>query len=174
MDDLQLFQNRSQPHGPTFVTEVTNRELQGNAAVVYGVQQNFAANLSQFGITNPASLTWELLPWSFVADWFIPIGPYLESLDYHRGLVFKYGWLSIKARQGARRRIDSSIGTNGGIKATWFQGRGSGSAMVFTREVLGSFPTPPLPTLKDPFSLTHVANATSLLATAFRGGKLPR
>jgi hypothetical protein len=35
------------------------------------------------GLIDPASLVWELLPYSFVADWFIPIGNYLAA----RGLA---------------------------------------------------------------------------------------
>jgi len=31
------------------------------------------------GLTNPESIAWELVPFSFVADWFIPIGNYLET-----------------------------------------------------------------------------------------------
>jgi len=34
-----------------------------------------------FGLLNPASVAWELLPFSFVADWFLPVGRYLEGLD---------------------------------------------------------------------------------------------
>jgi hypothetical protein len=32
------------------------------------------------GLADPYSLPWDLLPWSFVADWFIPIGVYLDNL----------------------------------------------------------------------------------------------
>lgn len=35
------------------------------------------------GLLDPASVAWELLPWSFVYDWFIPIGNYLQA----RGLA---------------------------------------------------------------------------------------
>lgn len=31
------------------------------------------------GLLDPASVAWELLPWSFVCDWFIPIGNYLQA-----------------------------------------------------------------------------------------------
>jgi hypothetical protein len=34
-----------------------------------------------FGLLNPASVAWELIPFSFVVDWFLPVGRYLESLD---------------------------------------------------------------------------------------------
>lgn len=37
--------------------------------------------LGKLGLTNPLQVAWELLPFSFVADWFIPIGNYLEVLD---------------------------------------------------------------------------------------------
>lgn len=31
------------------------------------------------GLENPELVAWELLPWSFVIDWFLPIGQYLEA-----------------------------------------------------------------------------------------------
>lgn len=31
------------------------------------------------GLLDPSSVLWELTPWSFVADWFIPIGNYLQA-----------------------------------------------------------------------------------------------
>lgn len=39
------------------------------------------ALLSDFGVINPATLAWELVPFSFVVDWFIPIGSYLNSFS---------------------------------------------------------------------------------------------
>lgn len=32
------------------------------------------------GLTNPATILWERLPWSFVVDWFIPVGNYLDLI----------------------------------------------------------------------------------------------
>lgn len=32
----------------------------------------------QMGLGNPATILWERIPWSFVVDWFIPIGTYLS------------------------------------------------------------------------------------------------
>lgn len=34
----------------------------------------------QLGLANPATILWERLPWSFVVDWFIPIGSYLNLI----------------------------------------------------------------------------------------------
>lgn len=33
------------------------------------------------GLTDPLSVLWEITPYSFVADWFIPIGSYLDNLN---------------------------------------------------------------------------------------------
>lgn len=33
------------------------------------------------GLASPLEVAWELTPWSFVADWFLPIGDYLERLS---------------------------------------------------------------------------------------------
>jgi len=38
-------------------------------------------NVGSLGILNPAQVAWELLPLSFVVDWFLPIGRFLEGLD---------------------------------------------------------------------------------------------
>lgn len=36
---------------------------------------------ARFGLVNPLEVVWELVPFSFVADWFLPIGDYLAALD---------------------------------------------------------------------------------------------
>lgn len=35
----------------------------------------------QLGMEDPASVAWELTPWSFVVDWFVPFGRYLSLLN---------------------------------------------------------------------------------------------
>lgn len=48
--------------------------------------------LSQLGLVNPALIAWELTSLSFVIDWFIPIGGFLESLTAHFGTAFIGGF----------------------------------------------------------------------------------
>lgn len=38
------------------------------------------------GLTHLESVAWELMPWSFVIDWFIPIGDYLTARGFAQGL----------------------------------------------------------------------------------------
>lgn len=78
-----------------WVYDMCERSLkrQSTAKLVYNVkcQDQLKAVAANTGISNPALLAWELLPWSFVIDWFIPVGNYLESLTAFDGFSFKDG-----------------------------------------------------------------------------------
>lgn len=43
--------------------------------------------ISQYGLNNPAAVAWELVPYSFVVDWFLPVGDYIEQMGATAGLV---------------------------------------------------------------------------------------
>lgn len=42
------------------------------------------------GLNNPAEVFWEKLPYSFVLDWFLPVGPWLEAMSAARTLQGKF------------------------------------------------------------------------------------
>lgn len=42
--------------------------------------------LNQLGVINPVSVAWELVPFSFVVDWFIPVGQFLGGLTDFYGV----------------------------------------------------------------------------------------
>jgi hypothetical protein len=42
---------------------------------------------NELGLINPLSVAWEVVPFSFVVDWFVPIGNYLQSLTDFVGLT---------------------------------------------------------------------------------------
>jgi len=52
--------------------------------------------MNQLGLVNPASIAWELTPWSFVVDWLLPIGPVLQALTAPIGLKFISGTTSTR------------------------------------------------------------------------------
>jgi len=49
---------------------------------------NFSA-LQQLGLTNPLLVAWELVPFSFVFDWFCHVGNYLQGLTALNGLTIR-------------------------------------------------------------------------------------
>lgn len=64
------------------------------------------------GLTDPLSVAWELLPYSFVIDWFIPIGTYLENLNVIPKLNGRYFMTSL-VRTNWRARPNSFAYRNG-------------------------------------------------------------
>lgn len=43
---------------------------------------------AKVGLTNPLSVAWELVPFSFVVDWFLPIGKYIDAMDVNYLFTF--------------------------------------------------------------------------------------
>lgn len=41
----------------------------------------------QLGLVNPAGIAWELVPFSFVVDWFVPVSSFLNSMTDFLGLT---------------------------------------------------------------------------------------
>lgn len=46
-------------------------------------------SLDQFGVLNPAEILWELVPFSFVVDWFANVGQVLSSFSDFAGMTLK-------------------------------------------------------------------------------------
>lgn len=67
---------------------------------VAGRVSNPGAHLANgLGLLNPASLAWELMPYSFVVDWFIPVGDVLSSLTAGLGMSGVVGGLVYEDEQ---------------------------------------------------------------------------
>jgi hypothetical protein len=47
------------------------------------------SELQQLGLTNPALVAWELVPFSFVFDWFIQVGDWLTGLTALQGVTVR-------------------------------------------------------------------------------------
>lgn len=53
----------------------------------YRVDNAKFASASAAGLTNPAALVWELIPFSFVFDWFVNVGDVLNDITIANGLT---------------------------------------------------------------------------------------
>lgn len=141
-----------------------------NFSLEYKVVNSATSNLQMLGLLNPAEIAWEAMPWSFVVDWFLPIGNYINSLSADAGLEFVGGTRTIVTKQtyntvatypDQRSDLNKRRHTVGILK-------GSRSRETKVRTVLTSAPTPVLPSFKNPLSATHVAEALSLLVQRLR------
>lgn len=122
------------------------------------------------GLTDPATVVWELVPYSFVADWFIPIGDYLDTRSVLRNAK------AVKVIQSTRLVKNFSIpGVNScpDANGTRMTTQGSGYVQRYTslnRVVLSALPDVPLPTFKplQISSLKHCISSIALMSQRFR------
>lgn len=74
--------------------------VQQTAGITYEMSEILSTPRS-LGLTDPASVAWELIPYSFVVDWFIPIGDYLENLNVIPNLRGRFLTKKVKNFQGS-------------------------------------------------------------------------
>jgi hypothetical protein len=134
------------------------------------------------GLTSPENVAWELLPWSFVADWFIPIGDYLTARGLSSIVPGKY--ITGHLRKGVVNPPFWVGNGNGGSDVTVYPRhptggypatRGKKHSVHYSRSV-GSDLTVPLPSFKPlakAASWRHCANAVALLTQQFAGRVRP-
>jgi len=137
----------------------------------YELDSALLATFSSLGLTNPAEIVCERLPYSFVVDWFIPVGDYLSIWDATLGWTFKGGTLSRKTKVGVTSHGVRDNLHNTGRYAHLMMDNGAQwneHSEGYSRFVLTSSPMPRIPSFKDPISSKHIANAISLLVNAFR------
>lgn len=146
------------------------------STVRYGLRWKYDDHLTSFlaqtGFTNPISLAWELLPYSFVADWFIPIGPYLQALSAWDGLKFVDGWKTSMQEVINTWDVSYSGPSNPSDPRDVHMEQLTGACwhryFVYDRIPLSGFPSPKLPSFKNPLSVTHAANAVALVISNFK------
>lgn len=72
--------------------------LQFSARIDYYIDNPLLYVLDQLGLLNPFQLAWELVPYSFVIDWFANIGGMLGGALAPRGVVFERGYTYVKGK----------------------------------------------------------------------------
>jgi hypothetical protein len=146
--------------------------------ISYRVDDPMVQFFSQLGFTNPINLAWEVLPFSFVADWFLPIGSYLEQASAFHGLTFLDGYKTTFTRE----KMDSANTYGGsvvGVPQTLINFGCSyrRERITLTRERLTAFPGSVVPSLTlNPFENSGSAagtnnrawNAIALLTQTFK------
>lgn len=129
------------------------------------------SNLTVSGLLDPELVAWELLPFSFVADWIIPIGPYLEARAFARRLTGKFVTTDITRQScfGIKGRDYSKSPTPNYV---WrYDNNGAYKDIVsLTRTVSTNLavPMPQVKPLTKIASWKHMANALALSVNVFK------
>jgi hypothetical protein len=153
---------------PVFIRhDQFNKGRKGVRYVVwYSLINRNAAQAAANGLLDIGPTLWELTPWSFVIDWVYPIGPFLSTLTATAGKEFLAGTKTDFTVLSAKRTSQVVRSNPPGFVDT------TGSYLRYIsmdRVILSDFPTPELPRLRNPFSVTHALDALALLAGRTRG-----
>jgi hypothetical protein len=102
-----FWQNKS-VHSPTqprsgvtcYMERNFSLKRHASAGVIYrtdfGSRLNMVRLLSGLSLADIPSLIWEVVPYSFVADWFINVGSYLEAYKPRFNVKILGNWVSLK------------------------------------------------------------------------------
>lgn len=118
------------------------------------------------GIANPELVAWELLPFSFVVDWFMPFGTYLEARAAARSLrglyvtstktfVMVTGHVGIPQYAGSYYTKEEWLGP-----PNWYQSTSISRTISTSLDV----PMPEVKPLSESLSVQHCLNGLALLA----------
>lgn len=107
------------------------------------------------GLTDPLSVAWEIIPYSFVFDWFLPVGTYLENLNVIPKLKGRFLTIYIRKETTAYSR---------GFNPDYSGARRVGRTVLMTRTPSTSLTTQRPAFVKPLEALTvkRIANAVAL------------
>jgi hypothetical protein len=94
-ENANIIQSWSNPY-PGVGTTTGVRLWRCEAKCWVGVSDSAWFNLARITSLNPLSIAWELVPLSFVADWFYDVGGYLQNMEASlgTGVSFKRGYVT--------------------------------------------------------------------------------
>lgn len=73
-------------------------ELSVTCGANYKISSPSVRTANQLGLLNVAEIAWNLTPWSFVFDWFVPVGKFLQQQGFESGLTFVRGWKTVRIK----------------------------------------------------------------------------
>jgi len=129
--------------------------------LVFAVDLPGLMRAAQVGITNPAAVAWEVTRFSFLFDWWVSIGQWLESLDADVGLVYKGGFYTTYCtRELTEVTAVATVSSTVNL--------GTYSEAQFERKALTNYTPDTGLVFKNPFSKTRAATAVALIITSLK------
>lgn len=166
------------PWGSGYVTghyrldETHTRDVK--ASYWYKIDEAGLYSINQTGLIDPMVVAWDLVPFSFVVDWLLPVGNFLRACTADVGLQYLGG--SMTYFEKSTVKITSTRATTPSVvQGNYRDNKGScsfgGSATnLRMRRTVESAPSASL-YVKNPFSTFTVVTSLSLLTQRFQSSK---
>lgn len=150
-------------------------EQKCRVSVTCAVSDTLAFDRSRITSLNPLSVAWELVPLSFVADWFIDVGGYLQNMEaaLGSGLTFKRGYYTqvvvtnLDITHSYDHQFVSTILGAGGPAG--FYSKGKLYRARKQRVLLSGFPRPQAPRFSVSLGWQRIISAAALIRTILLG-----
>lgn len=117
-----------------------------------------------FTLGNPLEVAWEVVPFSFVVDWMIPVGDYLSSLDALKDVLGVNGTVTRKEREYVT--AEYTLKLNEGWET---ESLASNLYESHERKLISSIPLPRVPKWDPSTSWKAITHGVSLLRTLNSG-----
>jgi len=144
----------------------------GRVVMEFQVKPTWRTLLAGYTSLNPISIGWELVPYSFVVDWFINVGGYLRTME----TALLYGQDFVRGCYTYTLKDTQQGWVDGSGKSGIYTFRSNANAEIIQsykrRSVFGSFPLPLLPRFHVDLGSRQLLSAASLLRLLLpRGGR---
>lgn len=146
--------------------ECSGSARQSAKVTLWAVVTDLVHNGNALGLINPALVAWELVPYSFVFDWLVPVGTWLESLSATAGVAFVDGHC-VRKVEADITATNKTPGHGCKTSAAGVLPRGRQRLLAMQRTLYHDWPRN-LPYWKSPLSSSHVASAAALIAQSSR------
>lgn len=154
------------------MTDRTRRVDAVYVVATWTVSSRFLATLNEAGIVNPASVLYETIPFSWMADWFVNVGDYINARFANQFLDLKGATATHIWEHTVKRSVVHDPAWAGTVCTPTDAGPATAGGTSFNRvrlwhdDMVGS-----LQFERDPLNLTRVTDALSLLAGVFLGNE---
>lgn len=140
-----------------------------HVSVVYDIEVVRGRTLQQLGLTNSASVAWELVPFSWMADYVIGIGDWLKTLTPVEGASFVEGSISrkLEAVTEGGWKLDG-VSSSREILLSPSEQQAPYKIGRFQRQVLSNLLPAVRPAFKNRIGLTQTANSLAAISQFMR------
>lgn len=153
------------------LTKILKWKLSIQTKIWCELENPHLAAAQQLGLTNPALVAWELIPFSFVFDWFLSVGDYLQAVTALHGVTVRKAMVSSLFTAEYSAKIPATVYTDQG---NTYRYHGSGVDATCTFRQYGRYVWSPSPTEIYPpknagLDFTKLVTSLALIRGSYRG-----
>ena len=154
---------------PHAVNEFISGFVEARVKIWCELSSPHLSEMQQLGLTNPALLAWELIPFSFVFDWFIQVGDWLTAMTAQQGVTIRRKMYSVTDSLGwtlneaGTTTSDNSWSYTSGAKSY------GGSRRRYVRSIPDLSPFSLYPPVTNSFNFPKLVTSLALIQGTYRG-----